>query len=348
MKSFLVVKVTRWTNDPSWIFHKTKQLPAHGGRTQNMPLYFSVFLIVTAASMPRDSIRMASFNVQALSGRDSDVRFEQVAKVIGDSGFPEIVALQEIADNDGDTDSPNTDAGLTLQRLLTQLRKQRGPGYRSLSVAPVANADGGPPGANIRTVVLTTLASGTNTAHVLGTGDPAFDYTRKPLVVQLALQDSTIDVIVVHLSAGPTRREKRRLQAQALARWATEAPRTKNTVLMGDFNADENEDVWPILSFAGFNDSAEVPYAPTHASGHAFDRIWATGKASLGPAHVLPRNPVSDHALVWAELRLVAPQPDSIGGCGLAHSKPQLPRTWLVLISVALLFKWRATRDPAL
>jgi endonuclease/exonuclease/phosphatase family metal-dependent hydrolase len=326
----------------------SKQLPALICRTPIVLPYFAVILLSTTAATATKPMRVATFNVQALSGRDSDERFEQVARVIEQSGFPELVALQEIADNDGETDSHDADAGRTLQRLVSHIQQRKGPSYRILSGVPVVNADGGPPGANIRTVMLSTLWTISSTTRVLGAGAPEFDNTRKPLLVQLAFADSTLNVLALHLSAGPTRRDKRLLQAKALASWASAQDselRHANTVLLGDFNAEESEDVWPILSVAGFSDSTEIPPKPTHASGHAFDRILVAGKgASLGPAQVLPRNSVSDHALVWTDLCLEESRGEAAGGCNWIVSRPPRSWPWSLLVTFALLQKKRRRR----
>lgn len=310
--------------------------------------YLAVVLLVTTASLPQDSLSVATFNVQALSGRDSDGRFEQVAKVIAEGGFPQIVALQEIADDDGEIDSQTNSAELTLERLLLQIREHGGPQYQAFSVDPQLDADGGPPGANIRTVVLSTLLGRSDAVHTVGTANHTFDNTRKPLLVQLSYADTSIDVIAVHLSAGPTRREKRRLQARDLANFINSGLRAtspSNTLLLGDFNAEEDEDVWPILSLAGLTDSTTFPRIPTHASGHTFDRIWSAGKTmALRPAHVLRRNPVSDHALVWAELQLAVTGPNATGGCNVARTNPGTHCVWLVLVGLAFLYRRRRAR----
>ena len=63
---------------------------------------------------------------------------------------PDILAVQEIQDNDGATDNGTVDASLTYQNLIAAIVAQGGPTYHYREVAPENNADGGAPGGNIR------------------------------------------------------------------------------------------------------------------------------------------------------------------------------------------------------
>ena len=295
-------------------------------------------LAALTASPTTDGLRIATYNVQALSARDSEARFIDVARVIASSGFPAIVALQEIADDDGDAVSANASAEATLQRLVTHVQRAGGPVYRTLSVSPALNADGGPPGANIRSVVLTTLDADGMVA-ALWPDAPEFNDTRKPLSVRIKVADEAIALLTVHLSASPARAAKRQQQAQHVARWAATERQGARTIVLGDFNATADENVWPTLMQAGLHDTTAAPAFPTHQSGHAFDRIFVgAGLAPLGTAHVMPRTAGSDHALVWVDLQLPHPVQTSAGCC---ISKRPCYDNGFVLLALTLLLRRR-------
>ena len=67
---------------------------------------------------------------------------------------PDIVALQEIQDDNGTTDDGVTLSEATLQKLVAAIELAGGPKYSYTYVAPENNEDGGQPGANIRQVFL--------------------------------------------------------------------------------------------------------------------------------------------------------------------------------------------------
>ena len=70
---------------------------------------------------------------------------------------PDIVFLQEIQDNSGETDDGTVSANLTLSTLAAAVATARGAGsptYAFLDIDPVNDKDGGEPGGNIRTAYL--------------------------------------------------------------------------------------------------------------------------------------------------------------------------------------------------
>lgn len=111
-------------------------------------------------SLP-DHLRIATFNVENLSGRDQAPRFDAIARIIVESlAAPEIVALQEIQDNNGDRardQAPDTvvAADQTVAALLQAILRVGGPMYQARWVdPPPGDPDGGAPGGNIRPVLL--------------------------------------------------------------------------------------------------------------------------------------------------------------------------------------------------
>src|SRR3970282_1704920 len=63
---------------------------------------------------------------------------------------PDLLAIEEIQDNDGAANSGTTDASVTWTTLLQAIRAAGGPRYRYRQIDPLNDADGDMPGANIR------------------------------------------------------------------------------------------------------------------------------------------------------------------------------------------------------
>lgn len=186
-----------------------------------------------------------------------DQRFEMLAKVIVEQALsPAIVALQEIQDNDGAEITPITDAHLTYLRLIHAVRKEGGPDYRWADIAPVANADGGQPGGNIRNAYLydpERIELVPDSLQLLGLDTEAFEGSRKPLVAHFRVRQSgkMVAVINVHLAskrhqysifapsqAGFDPRERTRIDQALLIRAHLDALREQGVeyYVTGDFN----------------------------------------------------------------------------------------------------------------
>ena len=69
-------------------------------------------------------------------------------------GSPDIVGLEEIQDDSGESDDGVVDAGLTLDRLVDAIATAGGPAYEWRQVSPEDKQDGGVPGGNIRNAFL--------------------------------------------------------------------------------------------------------------------------------------------------------------------------------------------------
>jgi uncharacterized protein len=136
-----------------------------------------------------------------------DVRFEALgAVVVHAAGGPEIVALQEIQDNDGAEISTVSDASDTLKRLVQAIKNLGGPLYQWVDLAPVVGADGGQPGANIRNAFLYDPARVQllpNTLKRLGETDLAFAGSRKVLTghFKILSTGATLALFNVHLAS---------------------------------------------------------------------------------------------------------------------------------------------------
>ncbi|MEM7273394.1 MAG: 5'-nucleotidase C-terminal domain-containing protein, partial [Actinomycetota bacterium] len=101
-------------------------------------------------------VTVASYNVLNLSPDASDdAQRDKIADQIVDQlRSPDVIALQEIQDNSGETDDGTTAADQTLQALVDAIAAAGGPVYESFDVAPPDGAFGGIPGGNIRNAFL--------------------------------------------------------------------------------------------------------------------------------------------------------------------------------------------------
>ncbi|CAM3504719.1 5'-nucleotidase C-terminal domain-containing protein [Parendozoicomonas haliclonae] len=215
---------------------------------------------MTALTGSANELTVASYNVENLDAQDADARFEQLAQqIINNLGNPDILALQEIQDNDGASDSGNPSADQTWQKLIDAIEAAGGPSYEVVQLDPANNADGGQPGGNIR---VGYLYNPDRVDYVEDSAvkltDSAFDGTRKPLYAQFEFNGETVDLVNVHLSSkyGSTPvygaeqpfinngYEERMEQAQAINNFVDgilAENADANVMVLGDFNSFEWE-----------------------------------------------------------------------------------------------------------
>ncbi|HET9241933.1 MAG TPA: Ig-like domain-containing protein [Gaiella sp.] len=173
-------------------------------------------------------LAVATFNVENLSPRDDPAKFARLAGlIVNNLRAPDIVALEEIQDNDGPTNSTVTDASQTLQQLIAAIQAAGGPTYQFRQINPVDDQDGGQPGGNIRvgfifrtdrgleyvdrpggTSTTATGVTGRNNQARLtfspGRIDPqnaAWVDSRKPLAGEFRFRGKTYFVIVNHFNS---------------------------------------------------------------------------------------------------------------------------------------------------
>jgi predicted extracellular nuclease len=136
-----------------------------------------------------------------------DGRFHSLAQaVVSQANVPDIVALQEIQDNDGAEISSVVDATLTYQGLIKTIRQLCDVEYQWVDIAPGVDTDGGQPGGSIRNGYLYNpqrVEMVTGSVRVLGADETAFEGSRKPLVTQFREKSSggTLVCINVHLAS---------------------------------------------------------------------------------------------------------------------------------------------------
>ncbi|OXT14546.1 hypothetical protein B9K06_25895, partial [Bacillus sp. OG2] len=96
-------------------------------------------------------LTIASYNVENFSTKTDDEKVTRLAEaIVQNLKQPDIVGLTEVQDNDGQTDSGNTDASQSYETLIAKIKELGGPEYSYTDIAPVNNQDGGAPGGNIR------------------------------------------------------------------------------------------------------------------------------------------------------------------------------------------------------
>jgi endonuclease/exonuclease/phosphatase family metal-dependent hydrolase len=100
-------------------------------------------------------LTVASFNLENLSAVSNEEKFNRLALIIAENlGAPDIVAVQEVQDDNGPEDDGTVTAARTLEMLVEAIVGAGGPRYETRSIDPENNADGGQPGANIRNAFL--------------------------------------------------------------------------------------------------------------------------------------------------------------------------------------------------
>jgi|GEM_PF-376245 len=98
------------------------------------------------------SLTVATFNVENLDPGDGAARFAALAGVIANNmNSPDIIIIEEMQDNNGATATGGADASMTWQMLVDALNALvPGANYQWVDQDPVAGAEGGEPGGNIR------------------------------------------------------------------------------------------------------------------------------------------------------------------------------------------------------
>nr|WP_062341713.1 lamin tail domain-containing protein [Herbidospora sakaeratensis] len=108
---------------------------------------------VTPAKKAGD-LSIATYNVENLTVADSAAKYQRLAEaVVVNLGTPDILALEEIQDNNG-TATGTVAADQTVAKFIAAIVAAGGPTYDWRSIDPNEGTDGGAPGGNIRQVFL--------------------------------------------------------------------------------------------------------------------------------------------------------------------------------------------------
>lgn len=178
---------------------------------------------VTTTANPGE-ISTAGFNVENLDATDPDAKFTQLAQqIVVNLRSPDILALDEVQDNNGATNNGTVAADQTLAKLIDAIADAGGPTYSWRSIDPVNGQDGGEPGGNIRVAFLyrsdrgvsfvdrpggtstsaTTVVAQRKVASLSaspGRIDPtnsAFSSSRKPLVGEFTVRGERQPIFVI-------------------------------------------------------------------------------------------------------------------------------------------------------
>jgi hypothetical protein len=182
-----------------------------------------------ATRAPTDhEIVVGTYNVENLDPGDGPAAFARHAGlIVNNLKSPDLIAIEEVQDNDGATDSGTTSASLSWSMLVAAIQAAGGPAYQFRQIDPVNNEDGGQPGGNIRVGFLfrtdrglefidrpggdsttaTTIIdhpSGPRLSFSPGRvepQDPAWEDTRKPLAGEFRMRGKKVFVIANHFSS---------------------------------------------------------------------------------------------------------------------------------------------------
>ncbi|MFJ7070653.1 endonuclease/exonuclease/phosphatase family protein [Streptomyces sp. NPDC101115] len=175
----------------------------------------------------KNELAVATYNVENLDPSDPQEKFDALAKaVVENLASPDVVALEEIQDDNGAKNDGTVTAGETLKKFTAAIVAAGGPAYEWRSIDPQNGKDGGEPGGNIRQVFLfnparvsfvdrsggdaTTATAVTGTkgdAHLTlspGRIDPAntaWENSRKPLAGEFRFRGRTVIVVANHFGS---------------------------------------------------------------------------------------------------------------------------------------------------
>ncbi|MET9376624.1 endonuclease/exonuclease/phosphatase family protein [Streptomyces sp. NPDC002992] len=182
----------------------------------------------TTEKQHKNELAVATYNVENLDPSDPQEKFDALAAAVVDNlASPDIVALEEIQDNNGAKNDGTVAADQTLKKFTDAIMAAGGPAYEWRSVDPANNKDGGEPGGNIRQVFLfnpervsftdrtggdaaaaTGVVRGEDGGPALtvspGRIDPAntaWENSRKPLAGEFTFRGRTVFVIANHFGS---------------------------------------------------------------------------------------------------------------------------------------------------
>jgi predicted extracellular nuclease len=182
----------------------------------------------TTSTPGPDQLAVATFNVENLDPGDGPAKFNGLAAVVVNNlRAPDIVALEEVQDNNGPADDGTVDASTTATTLINAIAAAGGPTYQYRDIAPVNDQDGGEPGGNIRVAFLfrtdrgvafvdrpggtatnaVSVATDADGVHLsfspgrIQPTDPAFTDSRKPLAGEFTFHGQRLFVIANHFNS---------------------------------------------------------------------------------------------------------------------------------------------------
>jgi predicted extracellular nuclease len=180
---------------------------------------------VTRAPLDHEIV-VGTYNVENLDPTDGSFA-RHADLIVNNLRSPDLLAIEEIQDNDGTANSTVTDASVTWNMLIAAIEGAGGPTYAYRQIDPVDDQDGGAPGGNIRVgflfrtdrglefidrpggdsttpVSVVERPSGPQLSVSPGRIDPsnsAFTDSRKPLSGEFRARGKRLFVIANHFSS---------------------------------------------------------------------------------------------------------------------------------------------------
>ncbi len=178
--------------------------------------------------LPTDhEIVVGTYNVENLDPSDGPAFARHADLIVNHLRSPDLLAIEEVQDNDGATNSGTTDASQSWSMLVAAIEAAGGPTYEFRQIDPLDNEDGGQPGGNIRVGFLFRTDRGlefidrpggdaTTATTVVGhpsgprlsfspgrvdPQDPAWEDTRKPLAGEFRMRGRKVFVVANHFSS---------------------------------------------------------------------------------------------------------------------------------------------------
>jgi predicted extracellular nuclease len=178
--------------------------------------------------LPTDhEIVVGTYNVENLDPGDGDAFARHADLIVNHLRSPDLLAIEEIQDNDGPDQTDVTDASVTWSTLISAIQAAGGPASEFRQIDPVDDQDGGEPGGNIRVGFLFRTDRGLDFVDRPGGGsttattvidhpsglrlssspgridpqDPAWVATRKPLAGEFQMRGKKVFVIANHFSS---------------------------------------------------------------------------------------------------------------------------------------------------
>jgi hypothetical protein len=179
----------------------------------NFEIILTQAITVTSDGLAKEELAIATgdathltvgtYNVENLAGNGPQAKFDALGVDIVDvMGAPDIIALQEIQDNNGTTDNGMVAADLTYQKLIDAIVLAGGPRYEVLNIDPANNTSGGAPGGNIRVGYLYNPDRVDFVAGTLRQVDPgntaAWAQSRIPLAADFEFNGEVVTIVNNH------------------------------------------------------------------------------------------------------------------------------------------------------
>jgi predicted extracellular nuclease len=278
-------------------------------------------------------LAIATYNVENLDPSDPPDKFARLAQgIVTNLRSPDIVALEEIQDNNGPVNDGVVAADATLQEFTDAIVAAGGPAYQWRQIDPVNNADGGEPGGNIRVGFLFNPqrvsfvdrpgGDATTPVQVLsapngkprlsispGRIDPAstaWTASRKPLVGEFRFNDKTVFVVANHFTSkggdqplsGRIQPPQRSSETQRVQQ-AQEVRDFVNDIRAADAKAN-------IVVLGDLNDFEFSPTLQTLTAGGALTDLITTLPVNERYTYVFQGNSQTlDHTLVAGRMKSI-------------------------------------------